>query len=105
MIGIFPLNNKERETLKDKTSEICKELHKIFPYCVIDCHLREDLLYQFNIDFSYLNVRIGINIYIDYKMILTGLPDLIAKFMYDRYIVSRIVRVKEDIKNEEDNNA
>ena len=102
MITMYPLSNEEKEQLYNKSTEICKELHKIFPYCIISCRLREDLLYQFNIDFSYLNVRIGINTYIDYKMLLTGLPDLMAKFMYDRYIIPRITRVKLDTKNEED---
>ena len=88
------ISKEESKVIYDKATEICKELHKIFPYCVIDCHFREDLLYQFNIDFSYLNVRIGINTYIDYKMILTSLPDLLARFMYDRYIIPRITRAK-----------
>jgi hypothetical protein len=98
MVEIFPISDNERNIIYDKATNICKELHKIFPYCIIGCHLRDDLLYQFNIDFSYLSVRIGINVYIDYKMLLTGLPDLLAKFMYDRYIIPRITRVKMDTK-------
>lgn len=100
----FPIFSDELETIKDKATKVCKELHKIFPYCVIDCYLREDLLYQFNIDFSYLNVRIGCNVYIDDNMLLTCLPDLLARYMFDRYIVPRITRIKMDTKNEEVNN-
>ena len=61
-------------------------------------------MYQFNIDFSYLNVREGVNVYIDYKMILTGLPHLLARFMYDRYILTRMVRVKMETETREVNN-
>ena len=94
------ISKEESKVIYDKATEICKELHKIFPYCVIDCHFREDLLYQFNIDFSYLNDRIDINAYIDYKMMLTGIPepDLLARMMYDSYIIPRITRVKMEME-------
>lgn len=98
MITKFSIFDDELKTIKDIATDVCKELHKIFPYCIIGCHLRDDMLYQFNIDFSYLSVRIGINVYIDYEMLLTGQPDLLAKFMYDRYIIPRITRVKMDTK-------
>ena len=97
MIGSFPLTRKERKNIEDKATEICKELHKIFPYCVISCFLREDLLYQFDFDFSYFNVREDVHVYIDRKVILTSLPELLAKFIYDRYIVTRMIRVRENI--------
>ena len=99
MITKLPIFDDELETIKDKATDVCKKLHKIFPYCVIDCRLREDLLYQFNIDFIYLNVRVGINVYIDYEMLLTGLPDLLAKYMYDKYIIPRITKIKMEVNN------
>lgn len=102
MITKFPISDNECKIINDKATDVCKELHKIFPYCIISCHLGEDLLYQFNIDFSYLNVRVGTNVYIDYKMMLTGLPDLLARFIYDRYILTRMTRVKMNTKNEEE---
>ena len=45
MITMLPISDNERKIIDDKSTEICKELHKIFPYCMISCHLREDLLY------------------------------------------------------------
>lgn len=97
--GYWDHLDDELKTIKDKATDVCKEFHKIFPYCMISCHLREDLLYQFNIDFIYLNVRVGINVYIDYEMLLTGLPDLLTKYMYDRYIIPRIEKIKMEVNN------
>lgn len=99
MFTKFPISDNERKIIDDKSTEICKELHKIFPYCMISCHLRDDLLYQFNIDFIYLNVRVGSNVYIDYKMMLAGLPATLANFIYGRYILTRIERVKMEVNN------
>ena len=109
MITMLPISDNERKIIDDKSTEICKELHKIFPYCMISWYLKDDLkyqfnidlIYQFNIDFIYLNVRDSVNVHIDYEIMLVGSPVALANFIYDRYILTKIERIKMGVNNED----
>ncbi len=102
MITQYPVTKEEHILLDNKASEIAKVLHKIFPYCNINFRLRPDMLYSFTIDFCYLNYHEYTTVYLDYNVMLTGQPNLIAKFIYERYIMTRFVNIR--MKESKDDN-
>lgn len=101
MITQYPVTKEEHDLLDNKASEIAKELHKIFPYCMLKYRLRPDMLYSFDIEFCYLNYHEYTTVHIDYNMMLTGKPDLLAKTIHERYIMTKFVTIKmRDADNE-----
>lgn len=94
MITQYPVTKEEHILLDNKASKIAKELHKRFPYCMIKYRLRPDMLYSFDIEFCYLNHHEYTTVYIDYNMMLTGKPDLLAKTIHERYIMTKFVTIK-----------
>lgn len=93
---MYPISKEKKEQADNRAAEIVKEIYKRYPYCNIMFYIDNFMMYNFKIDFNYLGIVEHINIQIYFKELLDRLPNLLAKFIYERYIIIYLVRIKEN---------